>query len=167
MSKNMSIQQIENDFLRYDIDWFCRIGNANIHVASRGREVPTVILRNLPTLYEAVSSIEMKTIENMGGIWYNNEIIENWLELRDSIAIARYLCSFAVMARKGFYSFAPITFDPTDYDYYLMMKPSNYCDFDLPGVIEIPFQGLDLTQIQTNTPINFNGIINEFFSQFK
>lgn len=156
---------IENDFLRYDIDWFCRINNVNIHVASRGRAVPDIILRTLPNLRIEVSHKEMKTIENMGGIWYNRELIETWLELRDTVSIARYLCSFAVMARKGFYSFAPITFDPTDQDYYLMMKPERYEDFRLEGMVEIPDQALHVETMSPMRPINFNELIAEYFNQ--
>lgn len=153
----------EIGFLRYDIDWFCRINESNIHVASMGRVVPEVILHTLPNLRQEISGIKMKTIDEIGGIWYNRDILETWRGLYDSASIARYLCSFVVMARKGFYSFAPFSFDPTDHDYYLMAKPVPYEDFNLNSIIEVHEPGLHFHEISSFRPINIPEIITRNF----
>ena len=108
-------------YLTSDIDWFCCINGVNIHVASMGRKVPEAIVQNLDRIYEQVSRIPMADLND--NYWFNRMIPEQWLLINETVEVARYLCSFSVMARKGFYSFAPITLDPTDEDYYLMARP--------------------------------------------
>ena len=123
-----------------DIDWFCRLNGTNVHVASFGRVVPQSVERTLPEVYPQVSEIEMAPWRGVEGVWYNERLVRTWLHIEDTKMIARYLSSFIVMARKGFYSFAPITFDPTDMDYYLMAKPAHYSDQEIRGIFtkEVP-----------------------------
>ena len=103
-----------------DVDWFCRINGINVHVASMGRQLPDGVAATLPKLYEHVSEIEMAEWRGAEGVWYNEELLKNWLSIEAPQRMARYLYSFVVMARKGFYSFAPITPDVTD-DYYYQL----------------------------------------------
>ncbi len=128
-------------YLTSDIDWFCCINGVNVHVASMGRMVPKAIEKNLDVIYEQVSRIPMADLNE--NYWFNRMILEQWLMINETVEVARYLCSFSVMARKGFYSFAPITLDPTDDDYYLMAKPdpaiahatvNDICSIELPNL---------------------------------
>ena len=119
-----------------DVDWFCRINGINVHVASMGRQLPEGIPESLPRLYEQVSEIEMAKWHGTDGVWYNEELLRTWLGMEEPQRMARYLYTFVVMARKGFYSFAPITPDVTDGDYYLMAKPRNYEDRAFEGIVE-------------------------------
>lgn len=140
-----------------DIDWFCRINGINIHVASMGRQIPTRVAETLPVLYEQVSEIEMAEWHGTESVWYNEELLREWLRIEEPLRMARYLYSFVVMARKGFYSFAPVTPDLTDDNYYLMAKPVVYEDRVLNGIVNKdydldiegvgPFTALPLMQI--------------------
>ncbi len=130
-----------------DIDWFCRINDINIHVASMGRQLPEGIEVTLPQLYEQVSEIEMAQWSGGEVVWYNEELLSAWLRIQSPQDMARYLYSFVVMARKGFYSFAPITPDVTDDGYYLMAKPRSYQDRELKGIFTKQCRNLDMTGI--------------------
>lgn len=123
-----------------DIDWFCELNGMNIHVASLGHRIPESVEKTLPKVYEAISEIEMASWEERGGIWYNEELVKRTVRLENDAEIARFLYTFVVMARKGFYSFAPLTSDPTDGGYYLMARPANYEHKAVEGIFkkEIP-----------------------------
>lgn len=113
----------EEYYANSDIDWFCELNGVNIHVASLGHKIPEAVEKTLPQVYGVVSGIEMAPCEGRDGIWYNEELMRRVVGLERDEDIARYLYTFVVMARKGFYSFAPLTSDPTDEGYYLMAKP--------------------------------------------
>lgn len=118
-----------------DIDWFYRVNGINIHVASMGHKLPRDYTDEmLKTVYAAVSGIDMAEWREEGGVWYNEELLRQWLRLEEANEIGRYLASFVVMARKGFYSFAPLTIDPSDEEYYLMAKPVRYEDKEIAGI---------------------------------
>lgn len=136
-----------------DIDWFCRINGVNIHVASLGRQLPSGIAETLSRLYEQVSEIEMAEWNRGEGVWYNEQLLRTWLGMEGSQHIARYLYSFVVMARKGFYSFAPITPDASDDNYYLMAKPSVYQDRVIEGIVSKNFDLFHFEQITPYTPV--------------
>ena len=113
-----------------DIDWFYRVNGINIHVASMGHKLPRGYTDDmLKTVYAAVSGIEMA----------------EW----------RVEASFVVMARKGFYSFAPLTIDPMDEEYYLMAKPARYEDKVIEGIPEkvIPPVNIDEVGAFTAVPL--------------
>lgn len=141
-------------YLTSDIDWFCCINGINVHVASMGRKVPIAIETNLDVIYEQVSRIPMADLNEY--FWFNRIIPEQWLMINETVEVARYLCSFSVMARKGFYSFAPITLDPTDEDYYLMAKPDPaFSRVTINGIrrIELPNLRLDLVDASQAVPL--------------
>lgn len=153
------IRHTPDFYANSDIDWFCRINGTNIHVASMGREVPYEIELTLPNLYEQVSKIEMAGWSGKGGVWYNEELLRKRLFLEEPKRIARYLYSFVVMARKGFYSFAPITTDVSDVDYYLMAKPITGVDRKLVGIIEKEIGWIDLGKIGAFDALSLGEII--------
>lgn len=144
-----------------DVDWFCRINGVNIHVASMGRQLPEGIEETLPKLYEQVSKIEMAEWRGGEGVWYNEELLRTWLGMEEPWRIARYLYTFVVMARKGFYSFAPITNDPTDDNYYLMAKPMNYQDWALEYVFNEDINLFDITEIGTFRAVPLVAMLNK------
>ena len=74
--------------------------------------------------------------------------------------MARYLYTFVVMARKGFYSFAPITPDVTDGDYYLMAKPRNYEDRAFEGIVEREIEYLNFEDLDSFTPVGLVRLLN-------
>ena len=94
------------------------------------------------------------------GFWYNEELLRNWLHLDDSLKMARYLYTFIVMARKGFYSFAPVTFDQSDGDYYLMAKPQNQVDRQIEGLVSIVIPELRLEEIDSYSPVRLGDLIS-------
>lgn len=139
-----------------DIDWFYRVNGINIHVASMGHKLPRGYTDDmLKTVYAAVSGIEMAEWRVEGGVWYNEELLRRWLRLEEANEIGRYLASFVVMARKGFYSFAPLTIDPMDEEYYLMAKPARYEDKVIEGIPEkvIPPVNIDEVGAFTAVPL--------------
>lgn len=144
-----------------DIDWFCRINDINVHVASMGRQLPGAVVATLPQLYEQVSEIEMAEWRGAQGVWYNEELLKNWLRIEESQRIARYLYTFVVMARKGFYSFAPITPDVTDGDYYLMAKPVLYKDRVLEGIVSRTIQNISITEIGPFSAIRLTALLQD------
>lgn len=146
-------------FEAHDIDWFCQINSVNIHVASMGRPIPEGIMESLPQVYEQVSMIEMEEWRGGEGFWINDELLRNWLHIEDTQKIARYLYTFVVMARKGFYSFAPITFDSSDGDYYLMAKPQNPVHKDIRGIVSIEKPNLDLQQVGPYEAVSIGELI--------
>ena len=141
-------------FTNSDIDWFCRINGVNVHFASMGRKIPDIVMNSLPKVYEVVSKIEMARWQGSQGVWYNEGIVKEWLHIENDYKIARYLYTFVVMARKGFYSFAPITFDSTDFGYYLMAKPMEYKDLIIEGIQSIENPSLRLSEIDAYTALN-------------
>lgn len=143
-----------------DVDWFCRINGINVHVASMGRQLPEGIPESLPRLYEQVSEIEMAEWHGTDGVWYNEELLRTWLGMEEPQRMARYLYTFVVMARKGFYSFAPITPDVTDGDYYLMAKPRNYEDRVLEGIVEREIEYLNFEDLDSFTPVDLVRLLN-------
>lgn len=143
-----------------DVDWFCRINGINVHVASMGRQLPEGIPESLPRLYEQVSEIEMAEWHGTDGVWYNEELLRTWLGMEEPQRMARYLYTFVVMARKGFYSFAPITPDVTDGDYYLMAKPRNYEDRALEGIVEREIGYLNFEDLDSFTPVDLVRLLN-------
>lgn len=144
-----------------DIDWFCRINDINVHVASMGRQLPGAVVATLPQLYEQVSEIEMAEWRGAQGVWYNEELLKNWLRIEESQRIARYLYTFVVMARKGFYSFAPITPDVTDGDFYLMAKPVLYKDRVLEGIVSRTIQNISITEIGPFSAIRLTALLQD------
>lgn len=147
-------------YLTSDIDWFCCINGVNIHVASMGRKVPKAIEQNLDSIYEQVSRIPMADLNE--NYWFNRMIPEQWLMINEPVEVARYLCSFSVMARKGFYSFAPITLDPTDEDYYLMAKPDPAVPSPgIDGIWSIELPDLRLDAIDAFQPVPLVRYIEE------
>ena len=149
-------------YANLDIDWFCRINNVNIHVASMGRNIPSIFSdKELALIYEDVSAIEM--VEwNRDVVWYNDELLRRKHQLEDVNSIGRYLSSFVVMARKGFYSFAPITVDPTDTKYYLMAKPIQNTDRVINTIHVIDIPELDVRGIDADTPVFLVELINQY-----
>lgn len=143
-----------------DVDWFCRINGINVHVASMGRQLPEGIPESLPRLYEQVSEIEMAEWHGTDGVWYNEELLRTWLGMEEPQRMARYLYTFVVMARKGFYSFAPITPDVTDGDYYLMAKPRNYEDRAFEGIVEREIEYLNFEDLDSFTPVGLVRLLN-------
>ena len=143
-----------------DVDWFCRINGVNVHVASMGRQLPEGIPESLPRLYEQVSEIEMAEWHGTDGVWYNEELLRTWLGMEEPQRMARYLYTFVVMARKGFYSFAPITPDVTDGDYYLMAKPRNYEDRAFEGIVEREIEYLNFEDLDSFTPGGLVRLLN-------
>ena len=143
-----------------DVDWFCRINGVNVHVASMGRQLPEGIPESLPRLYEQVSEIEMAEWHGTDGVWYNEELLRTWLGMEEPQRMARYLYTFVVMARKGFYSFAPITPDVTDGDYYLMAKPRNYEDRAFEGIVEREIEYLNFKDLDSFTPVDLMRLLN-------
>lgn len=149
-------------YANLDIDWFCRINNVNIHVASMGRNIPSILSdKKLALIYEEVSAIEMVEL-NRDAVWYNDELLRRKLQLEDVNSIGRYLSSFVVMARKGFYSFAPITVDPTDTKYYLMAKPIQNADRVINAIPVIDVPELDVREIDADTSIVLVELINQY-----
>ena len=147
-------------FSTSDIDWFCQINGFNIHVASMGRPIPEAIMNSLPQVYEQVSMIEMEEWNGGEGIWLNDQLLRDWLQIEDPQKIARYLYTFVVMARKGFFSFAPITFDPSDGDYYLMAKPMNPVQRDIQGIVIKEGLNLNLQQVDHYSAVRIVDLIN-------
>ncbi len=147
-------------FATSDIDWFFRLNDINIHVASMGRKIPTAVVDSLPTIYRQISAIEMVEWSGAEGVWYNEEILRTWLRLEDNREIARYLATFVVMARKGFYSFAPITFDSSDENYFLMAKPVNYVDRAIDGFVHKTIPEFNAERIGAYTPVRLVDYIN-------
>lgn len=136
-----------------DIDWFCRINGVNIHVASMGRQLPEGVEQTLPRLYEQVSQVGMAEWRGAESVWYNEKLLRNWLRMEEPQRMARYLYSFVVMARKGFYSFAPITPDVTDGEYYLMAKPVVYEDRVFEGILSKNYEAFRFEEIGSLTPV--------------
>ena len=136
-----------------DIDWFCRINGVNIHVASMGHDIPDSVQNVLANIYPQVSAIDMAPWIGREGIWYNEEILRQWLRLEEPAMIARYLSTFTVMARKGFYSFAPLNIDPTDMDYYLMAKPALYQDFNIEGIVNRNVETFNIDEVNAFTAV--------------
>lgn len=139
-----------------DIDWFYRVNGINIHVASMGHKLPRDYTDEmLKTVYAVVSGIDMAEWQEEGGVWYNEELLRQWLRLEEANEIGRYLVSFVVMARKGFYSFAPLTLDPMDNEYYLMAKPARYEEKEIAGIPEkvIPPLYFDELEAFTGVPL--------------
>ena len=147
-------------FANSDLDWFCQINNVNIHVASMGRPISDTIMNTLPIVYEHVSEIDMEEWKGTEEIWFNERLLEDWLHIEDTQKIARFLYSFVVMARKGFYSFAPITVDPSDGDYYLMAKPVNYVHREIRGIVGKLEPNLNLENIDSFTAVRIGDLIN-------
>lgn len=143
-----------------DVDWFCRINGVNVHVASMGRQLPEGVEETLPKLYEQVSEIKMAEWRGSEGVWYNEELLRTWLGMEEPQRMARYLYTFVVMARKGFYSFAPITPDVTDGDYYLMAKLRNYEDRALEGIVEREIEYLNFEDLDSFTPVDLVRLLN-------
>lgn len=142
-----------------DIDWFCELNGVNIHVASLGHIIPESVEKTLPEVYEAVSAIDMVPWEGRNNIWYNEELVRRIVRLESNTEIARYLSTFVVMARKGFYSFAPLTCDPTDGGYYLMAKPVNYEHKSIEGVFKKETPDIDMRVIDGLTAYPLVNII--------
>ena len=146
------IKHTDAYYANSDIDWFVRLNGCNIHVASTGRMIPEKIVSSLPEVYKQVSDIEMAPWSNEG-VWYNEKLLKSWLHLERDMEIARYLATFVVMARKGFYSFAPITFDATDDNYFLMAKPMPYVDRDIKGIVNGENTPFNINEVQEFTPV--------------
>lgn len=144
-----------------DIDWFCRINGTNIHVASMGRQVPEGVAATLPKLYEQVSEIDMAEWCGAESVWYNEVLLRMWLRIEDAHTMARYLYTFVVMARKGFYSFAPITSDSTVGDYFLMAKPVEYDDREFEGIVSRDIEHFNINTINAFTPVRLVEMLNE------
>ena len=149
----------EDYYANSDIDWFCELNGVNIHVASLGHKIPEAVEKTLPQVYEVVSEIEMAPWEGRDGIWYNEELVRRVVGLERDEDIARYLYTFVVMARKGFYSFAPLTSDPTDEGYYLMAKPANYEHKAIEGVFRKDIPNIDVKEMGGLTAYPLVGII--------
>lgn len=147
------VQHSQDWYANSDIDWFCRINGINIHVASMGRLLPHGVGATLPKLYEQVSEIEMAEWRGTEGVWYNETLLKNWLGMEDPQRMARYLYSFVVMARKGFYSFAPITPDITDGYYFLMAKPVVYQDRVIEGIVTKNYDFFNFDELNYYTPV--------------
>ncbi len=148
-------------FATSDIDWFFRLNNYNIHVASTGRRIPKVVVDSLPNIYRQISAIEMDEWTGVDGVWYNEELLRTWLRLEGNREIARYLATFVVMARKGFYSFAPITFDSSDENYFLMARPTNYVDRAIEDIVVRNVPGFDIREIGAFTPVRLADFISD------
>lgn len=138
----------EDYYANSDIDWFCELNGVNIHVASLGHKIPEAVEKTLPQVYGVVSGIEMAPWGGREGIWYNEGLVRRVVGLERDEDIARYLYTFVVMARKGFYSFAPLTSDPTDGGYYLMAKPANYKHKAIEGVFRKEIPNLDVKAVE-------------------
>lgn len=136
-----------------DIDWFCQINGVNIHVASMGHALPKGVEQTLHVVYEQVSKIEMVKWGGKESLWYNEELLREVVKIEGNQAMARYLATFVVMARKGFYSFAPLTTDPTDNDYYLVAKPVSYKFNEIEGIFSKQIPEFDLSKIDSITAI--------------
>lgn len=155
--------EIHSDEFYYDsdIDWFYRVNGINIHVASMGHKLPRGYTDEmLKTVYASVSGIDMAEWREEGGVWYNEELLRRLLRLEDAYEIGRYLASFVVMARKGFYSFAPLTIDPTDEKYYMMAKPVSYEDKEIEGIPGNVIPPLNLEEIDAFTPVSLVQLID-------
>lgn len=148
-------------FTNSDIDWFCRVNGVNIHVASMGHAIPERVMQSLPAIYEKVSVMEMAAWTGRNGMWYNEELLRTMLRLESPVEMGRYLTTFVVMARKGFYSFAPLTTDPTDNDYYLMAKPAAYKDFELNGIVSKNVEHIEINEVGTFTPVRIVELISQ------
>lgn len=144
-----------------DIDWFCQINGVNIHVASMGHALPKGVEQTLHGVYEQVSKIEMVKWEGKDSLWYNEELLREVVKIEGNQAIARYLATFVVMARKGFYSFAPLTTDPTDNDYYLMAKPVRYEHRVIEGIIKKEIKELGFVDMGGFTPVRLVDMLND------
>lgn len=144
-----------------DIDWFCTINGINIHVASMGRDLPQCIEKTLPLVYKQVSEIEMAPWQKGEGFWLNTDVVRRWCQLGDPYDIARYLSSFVVMARKGFFSFAPVTPDITDNDYYLMAKPTEVVNHQIEGLVSFEIPDLKLNYLESTTAVRIVDLINQ------
>lgn len=150
-------------YANLDLDWFCRINNVNIHVASMGRNIPAIFSdRILASIYEEVSTIEMAAWNGGVGFWYNEVLLRRRLQLDSIYSIGRYLSSFVVMARKGFFSFAPISVDTTDTKYYLMAKPIQNADRVINSIPVMDIPELDVQGIDADTPVFLVDLINQY-----
>ena len=148
--------EVHSDEFYYDsdIDWFYRVNGINIHVASMGHKLPSDYTNEkLKTVYAAVSGIDMAEWRDEGGVWYNEELLRRWLRLEEANEIGRYLASFVVMARKGFYSFAPLTTDPMDEEYYLMARPARYEDKVIEGIPTTEMPQLNVEELEAFTAV--------------
>lgn len=144
-----------------DVDWFCRINGVNIHVASCCHRVPEDVARSMSRTYEQVAAIDMAEWRGKEKVWYNEELVRTWLNVEDPVRIARYLYTFVVMARKGFYSFAPLTMDETDGDYYMMAKPVVYEDRAVEGFPNYDVPWLNIAEVDPFTPVRLVEWIDE------
>ena len=125
-----------------------------------GRQLPNGVAATLPKLYEQVSEIKMVEWRGAESVWYNEELLRNWLGIEEPQRIARYLYTFVVMARKGFYSFAPITLDITDDSYYLMAKPVNYQDWTLDDILNKELSSFNINEVKAFTSVPIVELIN-------
>ncbi|MBP5398708.1 MAG: hypothetical protein J6Y32_08845 [Bacteroidales bacterium] len=158
-------------YFNSDIDWFCRINGVNIHVASMGHRLPREVETTLEAVYEQVPLIEMAPWGERQGVWYNEDLVRRVLrkatftqegeeiQEADDMEVARYLATFIVMARKGFYSFAPLTIDPTDKNYYLMAKPMDYVERNIQGIYMRDIEGVNVRDIDGQTPLFLEEIL--------
>lgn len=130
-------------------------------MASMGHVIPERVMQSLPAIYEKVSAIEMAAWTGRNGVWYNEELLRAMLRLESSVEMGRYLTTFVVMARKGFYSFAPLTIDPTDNDYYLMAKPTAYQDFALDGIVSKNEGHFDINEVGAHTAVQIVELVSQ------
>lgn len=150
----------------HDIDWFCKINNIYIHVASAGGVLPEIvdnsevnrkiqrIVDELPVLDDEV--IITPLIHNVNSINYENEDCEN-----------DYVKSFKEMASKGFYSFDRVDINNIDSNNYHLVAYPNYENNNLGNIfldadIYIPKieRKLDMGFIKEGKEINLIELIN-------
>ena len=156
----ISIKHTPEYYATSDLDLFCRINGVNVHVSSMGRPISEAIMETLPAVYEQVSMIEMAEWRGRYGVWYNEELLRHWLHIDDTQKIARYLYTYVVMARKGFFSLAPISFDQSDEDLFLIAKPMNYDDRVIEGITCINEPNLNIQDMGAFTSVRISDLFN-------
>ena len=108
--------------LSHDIDWFCMFKGLPIHVASAGGIIPDEI-NDIDQLRRIQYQVEMLPfIFGEDEIVFNNDGISRVLGNGLESGWEDYIRSFAIMARKGFFSFDRINYNnPFDEEQFLLV----------------------------------------------
>ena len=110
--------------INHDIDWFCRVNDYYIHVASAGGMIPSIIndSNRLRDIQYQVEMLGMQYDEK--DIEYDEEAIAKALGTQEGRLRDRYKASFLKMARKGFISIDRTSVeDPFDNRYHIVCRP--------------------------------------------
>lgn len=119
-----------------DIDWFCKINNKFIHVASAGGLLPSSINDRIINEKLQILVSELPDIYTNDQLSYNEEFLNKRFN-NNTEAIEDYVRTFKEMAKKGFYSYDRTNFSEKFEDsYHLVVYPKQSKDLNNEELIE-------------------------------